>query len=243
MLTSRSLPTTRFHPGKLIRRDRRLTAAVALFALVVLGTITLAVGHAADDPDLNSPAQDGSPSAAAQNTPEALTSTQIRVFVPFSPDGLSKALTVKEQITGECFSTSLASPARPDAWRCMANNAIYDPCFAQIMGDGTQLACASSPWETSVSQFTTTKALEVNSGKLNWTSGMPWALELENVQRCTLLTGATFGIAGLRVNYGCDKGGSVVGEPDRSRSVWTVLYYANDGGYALEQAGVAVAWY
>ncbi len=56
-----------------------------------------------------------------------------------------------------------------------------------------------------------------------------------------MLGGATVGIAGMRLNYGCP-GGSVVGDVDRGQPVWAVSYLA-DGAFATDLVEVAVAWY
>jgi hypothetical protein len=32
--------------------------------------------------------------------------------------------------SGECWTNSIAEPYREDAWRCMVDDSIYDPCFA-----------------------------------------------------------------------------------------------------------------
>lgn len=70
---------------------------------------------------------------------------------------------------------------------------------------------------------------------------IPWALELANGERCTLLTGATMVLAGERVNYGCEGGGSVLGEVDRGALLWVVDFLPDDA-VATDQVAVLVAW-
>ena len=70
---------------------------------------------------------------------------------------------------------------------------------------------------------------------------IPWALELATGSRCGLLTGATAVLAGQRINYGCDDGGVVIGEVDRSTPMWTVAYLA-DGASASDLVDVVTAW-
>lgn len=70
---------------------------------------------------------------------------------------------------------------------------------------------------------------------------IPWALELANGSRCGLLTGATAVLAGQRINYGCDDGGQVIGEVDRSAAMWNVAYLA-EGASATDQIDVVTAW-
>ena len=70
--------------------------------------------------------------------------TEIKMFEPWNPHGLSIGIAVVQKLSGKCFAESAASPNRPDAWRCSAANAIQDPCYMQVMGDQKQLACARS---------------------------------------------------------------------------------------------------
>ena len=71
---------------------------------------------------------------------------------------------------------------------------------------------------------------------------LPWAFELADGEQCTLATGATAAFAGMRVNYFCTGGGSILGEPDRSLPVWAVTYLA-EGAVASELVDVAVVWH
>jgi hypothetical protein len=70
---------------------------------------------------------------------------------------------------------------------------------------------------------------------------IPWALELANGERCTLLTGATAVLAGQRLNYGCESGGYVIGELQRDGLVWLASFLASDA-YASDLVPVAVVW-
>ena len=71
---------------------------------------------------------------------------------------------------------------------------------------------------------------------------LPWAFELANGEQCTLATGATAAFAGMRVNYFCSGGGSILGDPDRSLPIWAVTYLA-EGAVASELVEVAVVWH
>jgi hypothetical protein len=71
---------------------------------------------------------------------------------------------------------------------------------------------------------------------------LPWAFELADGEQCTLATGATAVFAGMRVNYFCSGGGSILGDPDRSLPVWAVTYLAEDA-VASELVEVAVVWH
>lgn len=71
---------------------------------------------------------------------------------------------------------------------------------------------------------------------------LPWALELADGEQCTLATGATAAFAGMRVNYFCSGGGSVLGEPDRGFPVWAVTYLP-EGAFAADLIDVAAVWH
>jgi hypothetical protein len=170
--------------------------------------------------------------------------TQIKLLTPFGTNGLADGIQVLDKVSGKCFAASVASSSRPDAWRCSAGNAIHDPCYQRILGDEKQLACpVEGPWSQKVILITLTEALPTEPRKeIAVESAMPWALELGNGKRCSLFTGATAPVAGMRINYGCPGGFQVVGDVDRSSRVWHVFFQA-ENAYELEQVDVAVAWY
>jgi hypothetical protein len=62
-------------------------------------------------------------------------STQVIVFLP-------KGVPTQER-TGSCWSTSNVLN-RVDAWRCIADNFIYDPCFS-FPGNSQAVICDTSP--------------------------------------------------------------------------------------------------
>jgi hypothetical protein len=70
---------------------------------------------------------------------------------------------------------------------------------------------------------------------------LPWALELANGDRCTLLHGTLTVMAGQTAHYGCEDGGAVFGEVDHSQPVWTVNYVAQ-GDTASNLVEVVTAW-
>lgn len=169
--------------------------------------------------------------------------TQITLYVPFTPNGLSIGLAVTRRVSGSCFAGSAASSGRSDAWRCSADNAILDPCYQGTESGKTVLACPDTPWSANVILLTATKDLpQKDANKDTVPKGLPWALELANGMKCSMLTGATFGVAGMRANYGCGENAYVVGDPDRSLPTWRV-FFLGPRGFAVTQIGVRVAWY
>src|ERR1700751_2031347 len=128
--------------------------------------------------------------------------TQIKLLTPFGTRGLADGMQATEPLSGKCFATSAASPTRPDAWRCSAGNAILDPCYQRIVGDEKQLACpVEGPWSQKVLLLTLTEPVPGEPRKeLSRETTLPWAIELGNGKRCSLFTGATAPIAGMRIN-------------------------------------------
>jgi hypothetical protein len=184
------------------------------------------------------------PGALAAEPPAAPSRTQIKLLTPFGPTGLSIGMAVSEKVNGSCFMSSNGSASRPDAWRCSSGNGILDPCYQRILGDEKQLACpVGGPWPANVVLLTLTQPLPTEPRKeISRANTLPWALELANGQRCTLMTGAMPPVAGMRINYGCPGGFQVVGDLDRSGPVWRV-FFQGEKSIALEQVDVAVAWY
>ena len=147
------------------------------------------------------------------------------------------------QGSGKCFSESAASAGRPEAWRCSMGNAILDPCFQNVMGDPKLLSCPSDPWSANVRMLTVTEPLPASARKdFSLKNVMPWAIELAGGQRCTLFTGATAPVAGMRINYGCPGGYVAVGDIDRTQPVWRI-FVQGEKSVALELTGIKVAWY
>jgi hypothetical protein len=207
-------------------------------------------------------AQDATPEADAGGSDGQVQRTDVRYLLPFGPDGLSAGLTASATVEGICGSSSIAALDRPDAWDCMStDNEIFDPCFEPPMlmpEELGQLACVEDPFTSEVTLLTLTEplvrekedpdpgadpsmamGLEADDVLDPW--DLPWALELANGDRCTLLHGTLTVMAGQIVYYGCVDGGMVLGETDHSQPVWTVSYLA-EGEVASSLVDVAVAW-
>lgn len=176
--------------------------------------------------------------------------TDARYFLPFGPDGLKAALTVTDNVAGTCIIDSLALPDRADAWDCVGDgDQIYDPCFENPFtaeDEPSELVCVESPFTNEVILLSVADPLprdkEAPPGQELFSAwDLPWGLELANGDRCVLLPSIDVVLAGEAVHYGCENGGSVLGEVDRGQPVWTVNYLAADAvGSSL--VDVTVAW-
>ncbi len=210
-----------------------LAALVALVALVASAP-TAAVGQEATP----------EPGAAAPDR------TDMRYIIPFGPDGLNPALTVTDNVTGSCNFGSIATPDRPDAFECFGDDSgVYDPCFENPfvpIDEPGELACVLDPFGTDVVLIAVdgplTREKEAPAGDSPFAPwDLPWALELANGDRCTLLHGTLYALAGQTVYYGCEQNGAVLGAVDHGQPVWTVNYLA-DGEVVSGLVDVAVAW-
>ncbi|HTE85104.1 MAG TPA: hypothetical protein VK821_10250 [Dehalococcoidia bacterium] len=197
----------------------------------------------------------------AQTATGAPATTQIKIFVPFAPDGtLNASLQVRSRDAFpdlHCQAGSI-STTRPDAWRCGTDDPCFAPPFADPNASSVTLACSAGPRTGSVQLLTVQGALRTADAcksppacrqpldlSLN-----PWAVELANGIRCALLTGTISSQGGVGMVYGCANqdgtpaglAGTVKQGLDRSQSLWQVFYQA-PGDYVLAQTGVAFAWW
>jgi hypothetical protein len=202
-----------------------------------------------------------SPAVAAQEaTPAAgsVTRTDVRYVLPFTADGLNPGLTATTTEEGVCAFDSSAALDRPDAWDCTgAEGQIYDPCFENpfiLPDEPGQVACFDSPFSTDVVVLTLTEPLVREKEAPDTGTSMaqaagvaidpwdlPWAVELANGDQCTLLGGTLTVQAGQTVHYGCTNGGSILGEVNHVRPLWTVSYLA-EGDVASRLVDVVAAW-
>jgi len=123
---------------------------------VVLLAMSLAVGFG------SAAAQEATPTATDLGSVEH---TNVRYFLPFTPDGLAPGLNVTGEASGTCVEQSLADVGRADAWFCSdaSSGDLYDPCFENSFGaidEQNELICAESPFSTDVVHFTLTEPLQ-----------------------------------------------------------------------------------
>lgn len=143
------------------------------------------------------------------------------VYNPWSSTDLKHGFTVVARVKGSCWTNALTTD-RPDAWRCMVGNDIYDPCFAG--SSHSVVACAGDPFNKRVLLVTLTKPLPHGSDPTTrWLQpkGEPWGVQLTNGEKCSFATGATDVAQGMRMNYECKGNDFIVGFPNRSEPVWT----------------------
>lgn len=156
--------------------------------------------------------------------------TQIKIFMPLSPNVPTETLGLHEITEGECQS-SLMSTARNDAYRCI-NKAgkILDPCFSQF--GKKNLLCVQNPWENDSLIFTPTKKAIDTEKRTPLLDSLPWAIKLKNRKTCFLNTGASAILAGMRVQYQCDHNSYLLGEIHKTNDQWSIFYHQEDERFA-----------
>jgi hypothetical protein len=166
----------------------------------------------------------GAPAFALALAVQAATKTSVVVFSPWSSGALRRGLVVTAKVKGTCWTHSL-SRSRRDAWRCMAaGSEIYDPCFSGAQKRAF-VACSGDPFSKRVVLMSLQKPLSnERQPTTEWLQpkGEPWALRLTSGETCFFETGATDVVAGMRMNYQCDRGKWVLDFPDRRKVLWTV---------------------
>jgi hypothetical protein len=184
--------------------------------------------------------------------------TEISFFDPMLPT--EEPLEISATLKGSCLPFSVVNRAS-EAIRCFADNGIYDPCWAVAYGAGGHV-CLSTPWDETgvrVTGFVAPwpKGYRPESGRSPTTRTVaPWALQLSNGRRCLFVSGATYAIAGQRLNYRCLRAGDgkdfvqagpdgyvewIVGVPDRSVQPWVVRFMQRNR--ATVDVPVLRAWY
>lgn len=127
----------------------------------------------------------------------APTETEVTFFMPAIPGGAAQE--------GSCWTRSIAAD-RPGAWRCMAGNAIHDPCF-QVPPERDEVVCDANPAAGSKGfVMKLTKPLPVVSAPPAQ-SPSPWILQLTDGSICEPFTGTRPAVNGEPAVWSCIKPG------------------------------------
>jgi len=143
----------------------------------------------------------------------AAAPTEIVQYVP--PD------VPKNDRSGSCWTNSIAAP-RGDAWRCMAGNEIFDPCFAS----GPAVVCDANPAMGKQGfRLVLEKPLPSPPAAVSGDSNTGWLIQLADGTICNRATGARGMVDGQMTTYYCtsknpDDSSAVLGEL-RAGTVWT----------------------
>jgi len=105
------------------------------------------------------------------------------------------------QKSGKCFASSIASPFRQDAFRCMVGSSIYDPCFT-INKNGF-VYCQIGIDDSTGFLMKLTQALPRVSVPKNIQTNWAWYLKLEDGTACAPFTGSRPNFGSDIAYYGC----------------------------------------
>lgn len=149
--------------------------------------------------------------------------TRVAIYAPFTPDGnLARGITVVQRVRGSCWTGS-EGDIRSDAWRCIVGDEILDPCFSGAAG---WVACPTLTSQYKIIRLNLTKPLPMRFADppLNTNKSLPTTVTLARNVSCGFSGGATSTVAGLRLNYYCTNHAWLLGAPNRSSPLWTILY-------------------
>jgi hypothetical protein len=175
--------------------------------------------------------------------------TSVHLFSPFNDDGrLLPQFAPSSHLEGSCWTGSLGSPSRSDAWRCRSGNSILDPCFAPdpLVFPVGHVYCFSDPWDSSPIDLETKRLPlhKANGQDPHGLPALPWGVELEGGTRCvSLQTALTPSFAGTQWTYTCDDGGVILGYVKQSRQGWVSLYGRLNESADVYWASASALWY
>jgi hypothetical protein len=160
--------------------------------------------------------------------------TRVVTYVPAIPRGAA--------VAGHCWTRSLAAQNRADAYRCMAGNSIYDPCFA-ARGRTDVMVCDVNPVTHGPGfAMKLTRPLP-HEAPYRWTTVIPWIVELAGGDVCVPLTGTHALLRnGATVGYECSEGRKML---DAAAATGLIdgsivpgrVWYASKAVYTVSRSG------
>lgn len=130
-----------------------------------------------------------------------------------------------ETVEGSCWTSSIAAPGSPYAWRCTVDNQIYDPCLTAA--DGQTIVCGVPDREFGLDL--TEPLPQPETGDL---PARPWRLELAGGVICGPFTGTLPPIEEQAL-YGCSDEAIILGEIEMDGPIW----YAQTARIEPNEAG------
>ncbi|WP_281154656.1 serine/threonine-protein kinase [Streptomyces sp. HYC2] len=170
-----------------------------------------------------------------------LSRTQVNTITPWAIGGYpADGITVTSETIGSCWSSSEAT-MRLDAWRCNAESKILDPCFAPDESPEHEALLCMGTTPTRMVRLTLTEPLPGNNFHIPGGPQIsPIIIVLPDGNTCRVMTGATMVVAEERMNYACEKGGYLYGEPDKTDAVWAISYRAEAAGTSVSTSIASV---
>ncbi len=165
--------------------------------------------------------------------------TDLRFYRPLTDTTKQVPVMIVAKKTGECGQQSHLIK-REDAWRCVAEGKVYDPCFVQPFGSYVEAVCLESPWSNQAVQITVGAPLDNKQHEtLDMSRTFPWALELSHGEKCQAIESSEQ-YDGLPVHYHCEGNTELIGHVQRCNSMWKMLQHAPSG---VEAVPIERAWF
>jgi len=181
------------------KTESNLTIAVAVFAILIILALSFLFYYFAVKSMMLSTVETASLSGAMGNVKEKESVSWHTNVIVFKPSEVF----MQQQKEGECFSSSVAHPFRHDAFRCLVENEIYDPCFA-IKNQGT-VFCQLNPSIPEAFLIRLKKPLPQASALEFTQDNWAWFVELRDGTRCSPFTGTRPFFGGDKIAYyGCE---------------------------------------
>lgn len=166
--------------------------------------------------------------------------TELKLYRPFGEVINQAPALIKKRSAGHCLGQSQRIK-REDAWRCIVNNQVYDPCFVDPFASHQQVICPQSPWEGFSLQIDLSSPVEPDkNSKLDMSRTYPWALELATGEQCQAIDEGLF-FDKMPVRYLCNDQSILVGYLARCKAQWSILRRKQDK--VVVTAWVRKAWF
>ncbi|KTD21651.1 hypothetical protein [Legionella londiniensis] len=148
--------------------------------------------------------------------------TELRLYRPFAATDKHPKPHIEQSLMGDCSEQSFLIK-REDAWRCIANHTIYDPCFVNTYGTRQIAVCPYSPWFANSIEIKVNGSLDNKSHHaLDMSEAYPWAIELADGTKCSAV-GQGEAYDGLPIRYRCGENTALIGDLQRCTPTWKIL--------------------
>lgn len=162
--------------------------------------------------------------------------TMLKLYRPFHHFSQSNHI---KTLKGDCLQQSKLAK-REDAFRCQVDDAVYDPCFANVYRDPHGLYCPETPWNAAATQITSETQLDNSAySPVDMSRGFPWGLVLEDGTHCIAIESEE-SIDQQAVKYQCEDKRVLIGHIQRCKPIWSILA---KGDGVIKTENIQVAWF
>ncbi len=165
--------------------------------------------------------------------------TERQLYRPFTETTKHPPVIVYSEKSGECSQQSQLIQ-REDAWRCIVEDQVYDPCFMNAYGTHLNVICPDFPWSGKSVKITVPIALNNRQHRtLDMSRTYPWAVELTTGAKCQAVESNEI-YDGLPVRYHCENKSILFGYLQRCATTWKMLQLDARG---VTTAKIKKAWF